>query len=543
MIARRGGAGSFEVAGMPGAAVQAAVFVLLVAFYLLTAPGNHTESMDGFSYTTKVVEEPLGAAPHRRILLWVAGMRCLYLAASAVVPSLDPYALISGVDAAFAALGVILLASLLRHGFRLDPRSSWLTAGVLAVSYGFWRYAAEVEIYAAAILVMLGLLRLLFHAEDRAGPDHWRAVVPTAIAAGLGILVYQPVGILAGIVLPLYLLARGRAAWLPAYGLIAGGIVSLGYVLSYQISGAAGSMGAVRFLVDLGDFKYEPFGAAMFMKMALAFGHDVVSTNWVYGIDALRGLAERAVPHWVHDEEIYAARHAGWLAFVPLLTLPAMLVALVAAAATAWRRPAAARLDRRGQAMLLWFLVHAAVMAYLSPAGREGWIPALVPFAILTGLLLVRPCAATGRWWPPVLLVLALFAHNAGGGIGMVLAEEGDHHRARSAWLVEHARVEDLVVVSVNEQHEDHLRYWLPAEVIRLDDVGVETAGQAIEATFARGGRVFVFDEFLNPPVALAARWPEMSAAAEALAAAYRGRARPMHVSDAGTTYQLGRTR
>ena len=521
------------------------LFLAFAALYLATWPANHAISIDPYFYARMITTEPMSAVPHPRLMLWILAMQALYRGAAAVVPGVDPFTVIGAVNALVTALAVALMARVLRSGFALPPATARLGAVLFGLSYGVWRYATEIEVYAMAMCAALGLVHLAL-AHDRAAEGGGRApILPLAVAGGLSGLFYQPLAILAMLAVPVLLLWRGRVRALAAYGAVAGLLLVGGFSLGAALGNQDRATAAVDFVLQTRELQPALPGLRTVLAALYGIGSDILSTNWMLAHDAWREAFARLSPGELLDEEIFAAERAGWLALVPALTLPAVAILLGGLAAHAFGRakvlpPTTRRGSGAREAMILaWFVAHAAMMSVLSPSGFEGWLLAVVPFCIIVARWLVAPALAGGGavWGWGLAAVLVL--HNGLAGVAIQHGVAGDYFRARTDAVLARTGPGDLIVIATNWNLHQYLRYRAGAETLRGDEAGAETIRAAIADALGRGARVVMLDDMQRPPAALRFEAPDTAAALAALAAEVLPRASRFATGDVGWAYEL----
>ncbi|MFN0113465.1 MAG: hypothetical protein ACKVPY_02180 [Paracoccaceae bacterium] len=512
-------------------------FLGLTAFYLLTAPANHAISIDPYFYAPMITKEPLDAVPHPRLMLWIFAMQALWQGASLVVSDPDPFVLIGALNAVLTSLAVLLLERILRQDLGLDSRAAWLTALLFGACYGVWRYATEIEVYAAASLLSLWVVRRTF-ALDRGGPQGGLGpVLGLAALGGFAALMYQPLAILPGAAVPVCLALRGRLRQLPVYLALFGAIVLTGFSIGAWFGDPQGTA-AVDFVLHTRELHPGVPGLKSAVSVLYGLGSDLLSANWVFGFERLQTLFRQASPGNIIDEETYAALRAGWLVWVPALTLPAIaVVAIALVRAGAGRRP---RFSAHVAVVAVWFLLHGAMMTVLSPAGFEGWILAVVPLSVLAGVFLVGPAVAAGGAVWARLLVILFVVHNGLAGIAVQFSPSGDYFLARSAGILESAGAGDLIAMAGNWKLQRYLLYKSPAQVVMASEIGVGPTRQAIERTLSGGGRVFLLDDMAEPPSPVVLRDRALADGIVALAAEYTPGATRFPTGDAGWAYRLG---
>lgn len=540
-------AGAGNKAGEKGAATRSDLWLFLTfaALYLATWPVNHAISIDPYFYARMITVEPMSAVPHPRLMLWILAMQALYRGAATIMPGIDPFTIIGAVNALVTALAVALMARVLRTGLGLPPATALLGAVLFGLSYGVWRYATEIEVYALAMCAGLGLVHLAL-ANDRAAEGDARApVLALAVAGGLLGLFYQPLAILAMLAVPGLLLWRGRLRALVVYCVIAGLLTVGGFALGAVLGNHDRATATVDFVLQTRELQPTLPGFRTIVAALYGFGSDILSTGWMLAHEALRAAFLRLSPGELLDEEIFAASRAGWLAFVPALTLPVAAVALGGLVVRAARR-GGGRLPvgPRGQGgpavlILLWFLAHAAMMTILSPSGFEGWLLAAVPFWMIVARWLLAPALAAGGVVWGWALVAAFLLHNGLAGVAIQYGPSGDYFRTRTDAVLAETGPGDLIVIATNWNLHQYLRYRATAETLRADEVGAEATRAAIMEARGRGARVVMLDDMEHPPAALRFEAPETADALAALAAEVLPGARRFATGDVGWAYEL----
>jgi hypothetical protein len=525
-------------------------FAAILAFYLATTPGNRFESMDGYVYAYDTQTRALTDLYDTRLLLYHVLMRLLYRAAHAIDDGVSAHGVLLMVSALSASLCLVLFARLLERHFALSRTTALLGMGFLGATYGFWRYSAEAEVYAPSLFLIMAVLSLVFAVEERPfEANRWTAVVPAAALAGFAVLFYQPNAIPLFLALPVIFLYRNGFPRMIAYGAIGGSVVLVGYVIAFLVDG-----GRPLDVENLSSFVFSRFGEfapasallPAIAKSILALGHVIVSGNSIFGLQDIAAALYRVDPVDFYQERVFAASHVGApVVYLPLLTLLIIMtlgVYTVLIAVRARRRPL---FDRRLAFALAWFGLYALVVAGSSPGNYEAWTTTLPPLVILFAAFVVEPCVRAGQRTAPVALLAALVLHNAVGGIGMVYGTSGDYYRAKGAWLLQNATADDLVILSTDGGMRSFLCYAGGLHAVLMSDRWgcvrrkEEDIPALVEATRRRGGRLFTFDDFFEPPAWRPYREHERHPEITALIESLRGTGRPVFQSDAGTTYQL----
>ena len=521
-------------------------WVALFTFYLLLSAGNLSETDDVYSFAWRAKHFPLDYISDPRLMLYHISMRLLYLGATAAGGDISALLLMQVFAVCCAALTLPLLHRILCLDFQLPAPVAATGALLLGLSYGFWRYAAEADVYIPAILLCLLVFHGLLQARQQ---DGYRNYLGWGLLAGGAVLFYQPSMIPLFLAFPLLLLSRKRLPALLLYGTAGAAVIVSGYLAGYLVywSGPLDLSGFMAFLSQRShEFMVPPLSLRTVLvsvvRSGFALSHDLLSANWLFGFDSVAHWINRAFSHNVIDEEVFLARQAGGLIYLPLIILPALAWVVVRLLLVTWPQlktpwrgwsfPASGSFKmlwddgyRPVLTVVAWLLLNGAVIGRLNPAGIEAWIMVLPPLVILCAVLVLsRVMACNKGIWVAAMLAL-MFMHNLAGGIGLVMVPDHEYDRVKGRWLIEHADPHDLLIVTDNAGLAESLRYLSQAKValVRSYEAGsisqgllAGSPGQIRAYTFGRdftgdsvaelvrqswqaGGRVVLFEEFLQP--------------------------------------------
>lgn len=505
--------------------VAAAAGVAL--FYLATQPVNRTEAEDAYGFAWAVERARWSELIHPHHLFYLPAMRVLYGAVTALAPNVRALDVMAAVGALAAGAGVVMIGSLLRR-LGVERRRAVGAAAGLALSYGFWRYAAEAEIYAPAIALTLAAWRQAANGDRR-----WRSEAAAALYGGAAICthIFAVLPVLGAIPLWTWRTRGGwRSAIRPAAGVAA--VAALAYVAAGRLP--VHEVGGPDPLRSEGGWR-----AVAAPKAAIALGHSLVAGNFVFGepriADALRSL----FPARMLDEELFLGQAipVGWrqAAWATLGLAAAAAAAAIGSAAIAMRRrragPGRAEFQglETGEAgsskdwklalgsAACWFGAHAALLLWMEPGNPELWVMALPPLWMAVG------AAAEGCALPATHLgaaVVALGLHNWVGGLSPLRRADGDYNAARAAAVVAIAQPGDTIWTAGGTVFARYLRYQTQAAVV---DLWADPAPPMPAA-----GRALVLGDVARPPAALARRFPHSAARIRETYERISGRLKPL---------------
>ena len=292
-------------------ALYLAIFCLLVVFYTMTRPLNHSESYDSLNYVLFAENFALGTAPDSRNILFHAINRIVVVTAASLGFNVGTLELLTGISILTGAMSLVLFARLMHKRFEVSAFSAWAGTVFLGLTYGYWRYCGAVEVYIPSIFLTLCSLSLIFRFLD----DQARStgsVVAAGVLSGLAVLYYQPNIVVLFIATFVLFCTKSRLLSFVLYS-VAGAVVFIAGVV-WSFMGVEESTPSPSDLVGFvtarnGEFRERPSIGVAFVKIVLAFGHDLFSAHWTQTIDPVRNFLNPRIPGCVYNFQV--AAHAG----------------------------------------------------------------------------------------------------------------------------------------------------------------------------------------------------------------------------------------
>lgn len=494
------------------AAACGGVFLIL---YLSTLSGNHVEAEDALQYVNDITsgESARMSSPYHIAYGWLG--RATLAVASRLGYAGDPIVPLQIVNAVAGALGLALLWVLLRTvgpGSRLPALAA---CGLTGLSYGYWWYSVEVEVYLPSVaLLILGLLL----AHRAATEPTMRAFALLGLVHALAVLAHIT-NVLSGLIAVVSMLAAWRARpggpivrWALCYAAPAVGVVLAAYAWVTAEIGLASRREVADWLAAYpssgtwGDVTAtSPIKALIGASRALVGGHPLFSFEVVQ-----HGLA-RALPGKGLEEEVFLVQGMRTPQAVVLLLTGLVAVAALLLLIARWLRRPSPDPDARVLAVqcLAWAVPYGLFFTWWEPVNSEFWIATWIPLTVLIALPLSRSVGnrpSIGDRAVVGVLLSALLVSNLFGSVLPQHDPDGDYWRVRSSWYEEHARPSDLIVAGhyIGANYLDH---YTPARVLLApDDLGdvrdVESLAAFLGAAMARTGttRVLVSSSALESP-------------------------------------------
>ena len=451
------------------------VVCLLIAFYAITRPLNHSESYDSINYSLFAENFPLGTAPDSRNVLFHVVNRVMFVTSEWLGLELRALELISFMSIVTGAFSLVIFARLLKRRFGVSAFAAWAGAAFLGLSYGFWRYAGAAEVYVPSIFLILCCLTLIFKFFDGKAHSQW-ALVAASVLSGLTVLFYQP-NIIALFFATSVLFCSSKYFFAYLRYLTIGALVVVtGFAFSFMaINGSFPSVGELAGFIGErnGEFRVRSTIVTGLIKFVLAFGHDVFSAHWTRTLDPVRTMLDPYIPGCVYNFNVvvYAGKGIQYLtAIAAILFVPALILF----ARIHWIAAAKWKLSRPSNRLLFlicWFGMMGLVIGTIDPGSFEAWIPLLVPFVGLVTVLAINPCYQLGKQRTVIAFLVILFCYNFFGGSLLWRNVQGDYFMHKTAWINQELSENDTVVLNEFDYRlVDYLHYYSSARIAHLTD-------------------------------------------------------------------------
>jgi hypothetical protein len=470
------------------------MWFLLFVMYFITAPGNRTEADDAFWFACEVDrgglrDQLLGHIAHLLYLPVMSGIHQALDWLSIRLSTYDLLRLLSNLAAPSAALAFFAVA---KNRFRISSNAALASTAGLCVSYGFWRYANEAEVYTLAAALTLAALWFAFGATSSI---RVLAVAGLAIAATF----IHILSVIPALTLMPFLVARANG--IGRVGLYVGSYLALFFAVTY---GAFAYVGADQSYVA---FVRPPPPDVSFRAGApqtvMGFGPSLVAGNFLLTYTPVLDLIDSHTSKALEEERFLAERLSVGMKVAPLITGAALLV-LLTLLLVSFRRPRGTPRSpsKRDTLALLfvWIVGHWFVVVRVNPGAPEAWIPVLLPVWFAVGIFVfdrARSASQTRMIW---LVVVALALHNYVGGLLLMRDASDDYNARRAAWLVSHTGPDDVILTITGPVPTRYLAYRSSASVVTLWAVSPGAVRSIYARALTTPGDVYVMGDVFDPP-------------------------------------------
>lgn len=499
-----------------------AAFCLLAVFFFVAGVTNRTEAIDSLQFSADAEVAPFWSNPDSRMMLFYRINRIVFRAVDSLGLGLSVHSVLGFLGSIYAAGAVLLLFRLLRVAFKLSTTASIAGALTLAVSYGFLRYANEVEVYSGSAFLILLCLNLLFHGFTKIPFKVGQAALLGA-ASGVAVTYYQPIAFALFFAAAVLFLYKRYFIQYLAYG--AAGVGTYALCIIAAIWTEHGHAPTIREAMSLllsrtEEFAPPAFGLMSFVKAGLNVIHDFASLTWLHALPGVEDFIKTSLPYrYYRAEKICFAANSYGLAWIGAVTFVAVMAWLVYLVIASLRERQHRPIDANIAFVFAWLALSAAPSLVLNPAESEVWILCLPPIAAILALYVYEPLK--GRPWHLTLMVALLLCHNIVGGLAAFWNEKGDLYASRTAWIREHGERGDWLLTPtdwqgglrillypiarkpdgrIKDQFFNFMGFSNDAAVVKNwgNDV-VISPDDVLRTLKTRGGRVFVLDLSPSP--------------------------------------------
>ena len=469
------------------------LFVASILFFIVIMPGNHSEAEDAFEYARMIEQESGRTLYHPHHLTYLPLQQALYRGAKSLGYEGRSYPLAQSISMISGAISLLFFFAIVRRISKTEnDRLAFIATAGLLFSYGFMRYACEVEIYLPAMAAALGAIYCSLRRVEK-GHCGGPAILWSVFALSLHI---TTAAVVLGVIPLIYWMVQKNKSQAFKHVIMVCLGIGLIYGAVIKTYGLAKPNAAVT---NEGGLHLASLG-----KGAVGLGQTMLSGNFIFSQDYAVKEMKKRFPYRVFDEELFMAKTMPmWLQAVAPVTFIAALIGLILIAlffifriffkATIYREP------------LFWisgvWLVGTALPTlWVEPANPELWILS-IPAIWMLFFVLIDHANITRKTQTRLTFVILLFGlHNVLIGMGMINSREGDYNFKKAEWVLQQAAPGDTVLTADSFVFTFYLNYWSPAIIRNLNTQ---------PAIFGR--HTYLFNDVFSPNLAIKIRQPNFT--------------------------------
>lgn len=473
--------------------MQLLIGIVLFAGYHLSFPANRSESDDGYMYARIVAQENPTAAElyDLKFVLFLPSAHGLFSLVRQIDPTADAYLLMCRISAVCAAMTLLIFYRLLHRQCGMSHTTALLGAGLLGISYHFWRYAVEAEVYLPAILAVTALFYLSMRSVNKGLSLPVAALI--ALLAGLAVLIYKPNMIPVGFLLLLLFTRKENRLLTIGAGALAALIIVAGYYQAYRLNHDE-QIHFVQYLLTGTHSTHRVAWSTV--KLVAVMGSLLLAPNFMYGFPAVQRFLQASFQGQYLQDEIFAASQFSVTIYAALLTLIACVIIFSAILVRSINKSTIRSFIQLPHLIVAsWLLTYLVLLVVqLDSFSPEPFVPLLLPAVYLVTVVFFAPLADSPAL--PVAFVAATFCHNLLGGFSMVHSPTTEWLRCQQEWLIQNAQKGDVIVVHGAIVTQKKLAYYTPAQVL-VSSV-FNDPPFAVTDTVKSDGRIFLLTDVAN---------------------------------------------
>ena len=518
---------------------QAVAFFSLFVIYWLTAPNAHTMAIDSYHFA-HILTRPDPVTFPERLYLWLVTMRGALELSRLAGGTSDPFVLVGLLNAAQTALAAVLFDKLLRRGFHVPPPAALVTTAIFAFSYGVWRYATELEVYASAHLMAIVLMLLAVSVTEGSSQSRTRGVLVAAAFGAFVSLAYQPLGIVAGFAIVILIFSGGTVRLAISY-LVAYLTILAGAFLALNVLANPGTGLANSDVLDSDGKIPELPEVAELLPALIAFFQNVTSVNWAFAYPPTRAVLEEGYQA-EFAQELVATSPAFFGYWVFAATIPALVVLFSVICFHALREGKLRSLLPAEYGAFAWLFAYAAMVLSLDHDGFEAWLPAITPFLLILGSRLAAPLSGSRHFRLLLFIWAVSVVHNSLAGVGVFATASRDYNVERGDPVTMRALEDDLILIGADWPLERYINYKGEGRTILVSrSLPLQDSIDAIEDAVASGHQVFIYHDLLNPSDWAMEIQPELSAFRHLVPAELLSGAKKIDLTDGASFHLLSK--
>lgn len=468
-------------------------FIIIELFLFSFFPANRIEVDDAFWYAGSIRDYAYIDLFNPRFFLFLPLVKSIYDTILLLGINIDAYYFLCVVSAIFSGLTLLLLYDTLGKYLKFERWPALFVVALLGVSYEFWRYSMEAEVYIVAMFFVLLTLRLFLKWEQ---DNSLRNLVWLSLIASITTLIYKPSFIPVYLIFSLLFFYHKKYFHFIIYNAVGAFIIIGSFFIVYLQMTSETTFSGYLF-----GGANEPVGGPAGAIFVIA--SNMLSVLWLFGWEPAASFIIEHFPHKVVEEEMFLALQVAdllYLLFVVWLGIAASFTFLVINAIKNRLQYSKKRVKILS-IILLWMLIYSGFLLFMDPTSNEPWLMIQIPLVIIFGAFLIEPLKKS-RLWVAFTFLFLVFINNTLGGVGLLSDQRYDYYRQKSEWLKINASADDHIVTYGPMSLIRYLRYYTPAEVINLEEDKDKAFKLFRNAEKVRGDIYFPEDIF-HPPQAI----------------------------------------
>lgn len=497
---------------MPGSLI---VWITSYLFFLFTLVNNFSASHDSIHYLNDIVMGKNLFHQHhlyyhflanKWLYLWKGLFGCKEMmtiggpeAGKNIVSGLifcrDHY-LIQSFTAIWGSSALSVIYLMFRRRFYLSRRLSWLGTALIGVSYGFWCYSVNIEVYLPPLFFILLCLYTLTKKEYNESTA-WKLAVFHSLA-----ILFHQMNILFAAIALFSLWKKKMYRPMLQYAIL-GFVITAGtyFIIGWYVEGH-NSMGQWMSWIEgyaVGHGYWQPLNYKTPLYALTGFARAFTGGHFLFQLPVLEAYLQQSfASHALRDEIYLSANIDGGIAWgLTILAIITAIVILVLVIRFLLRYQQMEMHDHVIGPLLRCLLVYSVFFCFWMPEILEFWILQMViVWLVLIGMLpVIRFPFGISAARGTMSLVALMFILNYFGSMRWLQNLNNDWYYIETRKVAPLVGPDDLIIVEDNWILKDYLRCFLFTSVVATDDG--DYSQQQTDSLIARkrsaGNKVFFY--------------------------------------------------
>jgi hypothetical protein len=506
----------------------ATVMLLNWVFYPIR---NHSEADDAYEFATNIRDlTPANLVENPAHRLYHVFTHYLWK----IFGEPDALSFISALSLTYGLLAIVMVWLIAKQRWGLSMTSSVITALFFASIYSVWRYSHEVETYSLAWATSLFAMWLALGPRGK-----WAGGMIGGISTGFHIMCAVLVGPAVAVSLWVRDGFRPAVSYCVAVWIGLAIMFSIPWMIQKSMPEKKHSAWAIEgaeipreetLLLNAngGSIHHHSPVYKIALRETFALGSTILASNWLFYNDSITQRLNELFPEKnITEESALGVRMPDFFFWISGFTFLLAVTVFLYICSRLFKRKidqsamiATNRLrlfnDWRFVLISIWLATYFVVQFVIGAGAPESWIPVLPSVALVFGLALSN--LPSGR--QAILGTLAItitFLHNFAGGIAPLRHKDWDLNFQQNEWLIQKATANDVVIGCNYLSVDRYLNWYCPAKTVQFSqctrpDHLAHLMTVVLDYTKKSGGRIFVRNEVIRPPLHLRAKgYPDFS--------------------------------
>lgn len=353
------------------------LFFFFLIIYLISLSNVASLTHDSITYINEIVRGEIALHPHH-LLYHVFSLAWYKIFNFTGITSNATY-MISSLNAVFGAIGSVFLFQILNKNLLLSFSRSILFTLIICMSFGYWFYSINTEVYIIPLVFLLLSFKFKLHNKP------WHII---AIPAAIAVLFHQ-IHVLFGLSFFIYMLfekgtTRQKVQNIFNFSIVYSSIILIPYLFTlYYLE--LNSFQKISYWLTKYHHEVNSWNSlsiSMFFKDIVGYSRALTSSFGMFQLDFIQESISRIFPGKNFDNEIYLLKHyrssISYLYLILMLVFYSVYITFLVKLITRVKK-----INRELKVLLFPIIIYSLFFTFWDSANVEFWIPQITFIWIL----------------------------------------------------------------------------------------------------------------------------------------------------------------